>query len=179
MIINIDKKYREEGSSRIITFDNYFVNGNQIMGTRTITNSGYNEDDHLVFTISLPDGKIIRADGLKIERIVNKTREWVEGEDTRTRKDDVFVINGIVIRTKKGVEITKTITDVRRPKSCRWPVSGTIEITTTNDRPDAIIDFGEGKCDKWATITIEGETWRIDLKKRGKKWKKQHDKDND
>ncbi|MCK5465194.1 MAG: hypothetical protein KAI95_19340 [Bacteroidales bacterium] len=179
MIITINGKYREEGSSRVITFDNYFVNGNQLMGTRTITNSGYNGDGHLVFTISLPDGIIIRADGLEIERIVNKTREWVEGEDTRTRKDDVFVINGIVIRTKKGVDITKTITDVRRPKSCRWPVSGQVEVSTSDDRPDAIIDFGEGKCDKWATITIEGETWRIDLKKRGKKWKKEHDKDDD
>ena len=70
MIITINGKYREEGSSRVITFDNYFVNGNQLMGTRTITNSGYNGDGHLVFTISLPDGKIIRADGLEIERIV-------------------------------------------------------------------------------------------------------------
>lgn len=179
MIITIDGKYREEGSSRIITFDNYFVNGNQIMGTRTIINAGYNEENHLVFTISLTDGKIIRADGLEIERNVDKTREWVEGEDTRTRKDDVFVINGIVTKTKGVVDITKTLTDVRRPRSCRWPVSGTIEITTTDDRPDAIIDFGDGKCDKWATITIEGETWRIDLKKRGKKWKKQKNKDND
>ena len=179
IIITIDGNYREEGSSRIITFDNYFMNGNQIMGARTITNSGYNGDGHLFFTISLPDGKIIRADGLEIERIVDKTREWVEGEDTRTRRDDVFVINGTVTKTKEAVQITKTITGVRRSMSCRWPVSGTVEVSTSDDRPDAIIDFGEGKCDKWATITIEGETWRIDLKKRGKKWKKVHDKDDD
>jgi len=105
--------------------------------------------------------------------------KWVEGEDTRTRRDDVFVINGTVTKTKETVQITKTITDVHRPMSCRWPVSGTVEVSTSDDRPDAIIDFGESKCDKWATIIIEGETWRIDLKKRGKKWKKEHDRDDD
>jgi hypothetical protein len=178
MIITINGKYREEGSSRVITFDNYFVNGNQIMGTRTIINSGYNGDGHLVFTISLPDGKIIRADGFEIERIVDKTKEWMEGEDTRTRRDDVFVVNGTVLKTKGTVQVTKTITDVHRPRSCRWPVSGTVEVSTSDDRPDAIIDFGEGKCDKWATVTIEGESWRIDLKKRGKKWKKEQNKDD-
>ena len=177
MIIKVKGKYRDPGSIRVITFKKYFVNGNQILGKRTIENTGRNENGNLVFNVTLPDGKIIRKDGVEITRKVEKTREWVEGEDTRIRKDNVFVINGTVFKEKGDVEITKTITDLRRPRACRFPVSGTVEVTTSDDRPEAIIDYGDGECDKWATVTIDGETWKVNLKKRGKKWEKQENDD--
>lgn len=173
MIIKVKGKYRDPGSIRVITFKKFFVNGNQLMGKRTIKNTGRNEDGNLVFEVTLPEGKIIRKDGVEIDRKVEKTRVWVEGEDSRTRKDDVFVINGTVFKVKGDLEIAKTIVDLHRPRSCRFPVSGRVEVTTTDDRPDAIIDYGDGECDKWATVTIDGETWKVNLKKRGKKWEKQ------
>jgi hypothetical protein len=175
MIIKVKGKYRDPGSRRVITFKKYFVNGNQVLGKRTIENAGRNENGHLVFGVSVPEGKIIRKDGVEINRKVEKTREWVKGEDTRARKDDVFVINGTVFKVKGDVEISKTITDLHRMRSCRFPVSGTVEVTTSDDRPDAIIDYGDRNCDKWAAVTIDGETWKVNLKKRGKKWEKQDD----
>jgi hypothetical protein len=179
IIITVNGLLREEGSSRTMTFEDYYVNDNKIEGVKTITNAG-REDGFIVFNVELSDGRIIRADGIVIERSALKTRTWIEGEDTRMARDDVFVINGTVNKVNKdGVNIVKTITDLVRARDCRWPLSGTVEITTDDDRPVAVIDYGEGECDRFATVTIgegdDAETWIVDLRKRGIKWTKQDD----
>ncbi len=151
----------------------------RIEGENTITNTG-RVDGFLVFSIELDKAKITRTDGVVITRNASKTRIWVKGEETPERRDDVFVISGTVKKVNRdGVQITKTITDLVRARNCRWPLSGTVEITTDNDRPDALLDYGDGKCDHWASVTIgdgdESGTRIIDLRNKGKKWKKQDD----
>ena len=169
-------KYKEEGSSRTITFDDYYINDNKIEGTKIITNTG-RVDGFLVFSIELNKTKITTEEGVVIKRTASKTRTWIAGEDTREGIDNVYLISGIVNRVNRdGVEITKTIKDLVRAKNCRWPLSGIVEITTNNEWPDAILDYGDGECDKWATVTIgagdDAETWIINLKDKGIKWKK-------
>jgi hypothetical protein len=181
IIITLRGRFKEEGSTRSVTFDDYYVNDNRIEGTKLITNTG-REEGFLVFSIELEKAKILTEDGIEIKRNASKTRVWIEGEETPTKWDNVFLINGTAEKINKdGVQINKTITDLLRAKDCRWPVSGTVEITTDGDRPLAVLDYGDGECDEWASVTIgEGdaaETWIVDLKKRGKKWKKQDDDD--
>jgi hypothetical protein len=181
IIVTVTGKYKEEGSTRSITFEDYYVNDNKVEGEKVITNTG-REDGLLVFSIELTNGKIIRADGAVIERNASKTRTWAEGEETPARWDDVFVINGTVNKVNKnGVNVTKTITDLVRARNCRFPLSGIVEITTDDDRPVAVIDYGEGECDKWATVTVgegeDAETWIVNLRKRGMLWKKQDGND--
>jgi len=179
IIITVYGPYKTEGSVREVTFEDYFINGNQVEGTKTVTTVGRNLDGNLVVSISFPDAKITRKDDIVIERSVEKTREWIAGEDTpEVRQDNEFLINGVVTRLNKDdVLITRVLTDIHRAVNCRWPLSGTVEITGDDDRPAAVLDYGEGKCDKWATITIGDEVWRIDLKNRGKKWKVEKEND--
>ena len=101
------------------------------------------------------------------------------GEDTPgTVQDNEWIINGVVTRVNRsGVLITRILNDIHRAVRCRWPLSGTVEITGDDNRPTAVLDYGDGKCDKWATITIEDEVWRIDLKNRGKRWKEENPND--
>jgi hypothetical protein len=180
IIITIKGKFKEEGSTRSVTFKDYYVNDNRIEGTKLITNTG-RIDGFLEFSVVLNKAKIITEDGVTITRDAWKTRVWIEGEETPTKWDNVFLIYGTVEKTNKdGIKIFKNIIDLVRAKNCRWPVSGIVEITTDH-LPLAVLDYGDGECDKLATVTIgEGdaaETWIVDLKKRGKKWKKQDDDD--
>ena len=179
IVITIDAPYREEGSTRVVEFVDYYINDNKIEGIKTITNLG-REDGILVFGIEMEKAKIITEDGVTISWDASKTRAFIEGEETPARWDNVYLINGTATKVNKdGVTVTRTITDLVRARNCRFPLSGIVEISRDDDRPMAVIDYGEGECDKFASITLgegeDAETWIVDLSKRGKKWKKENE----
>ncbi|MGL4596122.1 MAG: hypothetical protein ACRCYO_01260, partial [Bacteroidia bacterium] len=45
--------YRDVGATHTITFDNYFVNENQVLGTKTVVNNGPNGSGNTVFSIDV------------------------------------------------------------------------------------------------------------------------------
>lgn len=164
IIVSFTGRYREEGTMLTHTFDNYFVNDNQVKGTRIVTNEGRNEDDNLYFTINV-DGQIIKADGSgQITWISNREREWIEGEDTYEWFDDVYLITGEGHgKTAAGRNyIVKITNPLRKEIGCRYFVSGTYEFTPEGI-PTRIVDFGDGECDKIITVTVNGVTVIINL----------------
>src|SRR5215831_2482186 len=87
--------YRNPGTVISVTFNNYYVNGNKIDGTKTITNNGLNGAGHLVYTIAVT-GTIVKANnGGTITWNSNRQREWVAGSSTPLNPlDDVYSITG-------------------------------------------------------------------------------------
>lgn len=168
-IINVSftGHYRDPGSVHTITFDNYFVNDNQILGTKTVTNNGENGSGNLTFTIVV-DGQIIKANNAgTITFTSNRVREWIEGESTPEWSDDVYLITGTSSGSKTtssgSTSFTATITTaLRRALSCHWFESGVIEVTPEN-KPVRIINFGNGTCDDQATVTINGNVYNITM----------------
>ena len=82
----------------------------------------------------------------------------------------MFLITGDWTSTfKDGTVFSSKITQaLRREMSCRFAVSGTIEI----DRGDTVglLNFGDGTCDNLAIFTdSEGEETEITLRKRKRK----------
>jgi hypothetical protein len=164
ILVSFTGPYREEGTVITHTFDNYFVNDNQVLGSKIVTNEGYNENDHLYFTIDI-DGQIIKANGGgTITWVSNRIREWIEGEETYDRFDDVYLITGEGSgTTASGYSFTEIITQpLRRELSCKFFVSGTFEFTPEN-KPVRILDYGDGTCDNIATVTVNGKTHTIYL----------------
>lgn len=67
-----------------------------------------------------------------------------------------------------GDEIEKVITNpLAKIDDCNYIVSGTIEFLQDGELV-AVIDYGDGVCDDIATVTKEGETFEISLKKKEK-----------
>jgi len=89
--VQFNGKYKEEGSVITITFSNYGMDGRQVEGTRTITNLGRNEAGLLLHHI-VTEATVTLADGVIIEWLSERTREWTEGEETPEREDDVYTI---------------------------------------------------------------------------------------
>ena len=85
--------------------------------------------------------------------------------------DDEFYLTGTSTGTHcEGKSVTKTITEkLHIARSCKHPLSGTIEIK--GDRGEKILDFGAGECDSEATITGEKGTKQVDLDEIHKKGK--------
>ena len=164
VIVSYTGAYREPGHVHIFTTENYFVNDNQLLGTTEVENTGHNSDGNLVFTIEI-DGQIIKEDGGVITRVSSRVREWIEGEETGTRFDDVYLITGThsgQASNGRGFE-AETITPLRKEIGCRWIVSGSMQVDP-NHREEGVLDFGNGNCDRLATVTLNGIVRTIQLR---------------
>jgi hypothetical protein len=164
-IINVSYTgaYRDSASTHTITFNDYYVNDNKIMGTKTVVNNGHNAAGHLIYSITV-NGQILKATGGTITWTSNRTREWIIGENTLTWGDDVYLITGSGSGTSaNGNSFTVTITSpLRREIGCRHFVSGTFTLSPSG-KPDRYFDFGNGTCDNQATVTINGHLYNITL----------------
>lgn len=163
VIINYTASYRDVGSVRTITFSDYYVNDNKIEGSKTVTNMGLNSDSHLYFNIHV-DGRIIKADGSgTIVWTSDRVREWIEGESTTTRRDDLYHLTGSATgTTADGESFTANITaPLTIDLSCRYRITeGTIE-NTRGSRGTRTIDFGAGNCDDEAVVSVGSRTRTI------------------
>ena len=159
--------YRQKGSFRTVTLENYSVNGIQIEGTRTIKNMGLDQNNHMWFNISLQNGKITTPDDIVITRNSERERHWVAGENTPSVFDDEYKVwgnvNGI---TANGEDYSCTTIDSLYVKiACRLIVGGKVEIVV-GDREPVTIDYGNGECDALATVTRDGQSRQIILRYR-------------
>jgi hypothetical protein len=166
IIVTFNGRYFMPGTVITHGFNDYYVNDNHVEGLKTLTNEGFNEDGFIWFSIVVNGQITLAENGNKITWSANKSRTWIEGMDTpRRHRDDVFLITGSATASNSnGSGFTRLITNpLRRELSCRWFVSGTIEITPVN-RPFRVLDFGDGNCDSLATVTVNGETYTIILR---------------
>jgi len=165
-IINVtySGKYRDSASTHTISFTNYFVNDNQVLGTKTVTNNGHNAAGNLNYSISV-NGQIIKANnGGTITWTSVRNREWIAGENTPTWFDDVYLITGSADGTSAaGNSFNATITSaLRKEIGYKHIVSGILNITPSG-KATRILNFGNGVRDDKATVTINGNVYNITL----------------
>lgn len=162
--INITAPYRVEGSIKTITFENFFIDGHQIEGIKTVENIGDRS-----YTITVSNGKITFPDASIYTRNANRTRVWQEGYETPFNVlDDEYDITGSATGVnRQGNTYTHTIgTALRIRIGCPWIVSGTLTLEVGD--ATALLDYGNGDCDNQATLTINDNTYTITL--RGKRF---------
>jgi hypothetical protein len=135
-----------------------------------VTNMGYNDDDNMYWAIEIESVITIPAenadtDGVSFSWNSSRMREWIEGDNTYIRWDDVYLITGTSEGVRpSGLTWTKEIiTPLRRELTCRFLVSGSIEIAP-EDKPVRLLDYGNGDCDNIATVTVNGQTYTIYLR---------------
>ena len=155
----------EAGSTRTVTFDNYYFNGIKVEGTKVLENMGLNSNNNFVVSVKLTGGKLTLPDGKTIERSFDHQREWIAGFLTKNLWDDQCLITGTLTgKNVEGISYIRTITTpVKWERVCRFPVSGILDIEREGKDP-VILDYGSGQCDNLATVTINGETKEIQLR---------------
>jgi hypothetical protein len=156
--------YHVTGTVITHTFDNYFVDDNQVLGTVVITNQGPNNAGHPIFSVEV-NGSIIKANnGGTITWVSSRTNEWAAGYDTPQWWDDIYLITGTGTGTGTDGKIyTMEITSAVEVKlNCHWIVAGILEIQP-QDYPLIIVDYGDGTCDATAVVTINGVDYTITM----------------
>ena len=135
-----------------LNLENFVFNGVSVEGSASVermrsnANGNPQADAVASFSGEWPDGSTASFTG-------NRTREWIEGFGTGFWGDNVFLISGKGTYTGKlgNVFMKETITPLRRELSCRFIVSGILEISR-NDAT-ASLDFGDGSCDAIGILT--------------------------
>jgi outer membrane murein-binding lipoprotein Lpp len=171
IIISFSKNFTTPIRTISYKLEGFYHNDKLIEGSKTITHELKTSDllatVHPVTTHSI-DVKITYPDGKIYSRVGTRVREMVEGFATMTNwEDNVFNVWGYHITTfPNGSVYTCTIkTPLLIKMSCKmpFPVSGVVEIVKNDST--ATLDYGNGDCDKLATITVNGVTKEIVIRK--------------
>ncbi len=150
----------------IQSFEGFTFNDITVVGENTIVRIKENENGNPESTKTI-DMILTWEDGESVSRVGTKTREWIEGYDTITWDDNVYLITGNWTNTfKDGTVCSAIITEaLRREMSCRFIVSGIIEYT--KGELTSSLNFGDGTCDDIAVLTnSDGVETEIILKRR-------------
>lgn len=160
--------YWSDSATISYSFDNYFVDDNQITGTKTITRF-YNNDNGNRGSNTVVDGSIILADNEgTITWKANRSREVIQGTGTLRRTDDIYQITGSSEGVTRDGESFST--EIKSPLvrkldyGCRRNyVDGILDIEQA-DGDELSIDYGDGACNRWATVTLNGRTYKVYLR---------------
>ena len=166
------------GSFREVSYDDFYLNGVKIEGTRRTEILSTDENGSKTMLTELTDGKMIYDDGTFKTKSAEMTR-YIHVENDKKQYTTLSGSKSGV--STEGVSFSMEITTpIKFVYNCfgegqrkigKVPVQG---IKVTNDGAQAITtDFGDGTCDTLVEITKDGEIETVDLKnlKRGDRFK--------
>ena len=171
IIISFSNDFTSKSRTLSYRFVDFYHNGKLLQGNKSITYESKSTEllatEHPVMTFTV-DMKITFDDGKVYSRTGTTVKETIEGSETPLNwEDNVFLVTGnSATSLANGDTITTVITTpLRYITSCKlpFPVSGIVSITKNTSV--GTLDFGDGKCDNLATLTIDGVTKDIILEK--------------
>ena len=146
---------RLPGSTAVTTFQNYYVNGYHIEGTHILTNTSV--PGVKSWRREVDDGKITAPNGNI--RLFECIRDIVHAHGANTPHnilDDEFHITGTATITNPAgiTRNSEILLPLHKKVICANIDEGRIRINGPNHF--AILDYGNGICDRLATISIDG-----------------------
>ncbi|MEP6926108.1 MAG: hypothetical protein ABI834_00665 [Ginsengibacter sp.] len=155
--VTLSDSLRKSGSIAVMTFDNYYVSGFKKEGIITWTNTS--QGGTKSWMRKCEDGKVTAPNGHYWLHSGSQQVVQTAGASTaHDLIDDVFLITGShTVTNAAGKTRTSEITEPLEKKVlCDNIDMGKIKIQGPNHF--AILDFGNGFCDRIATISIDGST---------------------
>lgn len=164
----------EPGNSATTTFEGFKLDSLSVEGTHKITNTtnttaGSNQRQ---FTVDITDAKITRPSGNYSKWNSHRVITQVEGNGSLLPQDDVFHITGSAHgQVKRGDMVYAWNSEIINPLvkkfTCHWISQGIIKVRRETLAPNsqwtAVLDYGQGNCDFYATLTINGIPHQIQL----------------
>ncbi|RNC91698.1 MAG: hypothetical protein ED555_00805 [Allomuricauda sp.] len=152
IMLSYAKDMEMASKSLALSLENFTFNGVAVEGGADVLRVRSNENGNpqgtasASFNATWPDGETASFTG-------TRTREWIEGYGSGFWGDNVFLISGNGTFTGKlGNVWSKEVVDpLRREMSCRFIVSGVLEISRNSNT--ASLDFGDGSCDATGVLT--------------------------
>ena len=169
MIVSYSETQGEAGSYRQVTYDDFYLNGVKIEGTRRTEIISIDDNGSKTTRTTVTDGKMIYEDGTFKTKSAEMTRYTHVENDQKQYSTLTGSKSGV---STEGVNFSMEITtpikfiydcfgEGQRKKG-KVPVEG---IKVTDDGEQIITtDFGDGTCDTLVEISKDGEVETVDLK---------------
>ena len=171
MVVSFSNDFSASTQTISYTFEGFYHNGKLLQGSksiiRTVKSTDLLAEAHPVstaaidLTITFDDGSIYSRKGSLVKEMTAGYNTWFNWED------NVFVVTGSGTTTLPNGDIfsAEITTPLEFKASCKksFAVKGVVEITKNGAL--ATIDYGNGDCDTLASVTKDGVTEEIDLKK--------------
>jgi len=175
ILVTYNGPYKATGTVRTITYNSYFVDSNQITGSKTVTNEGTNDSGQVYYNVTVNDSMILNGTDSIVTWTGTRIRTWLAGYTSSDWSSAVYSIaNGsgaaTVLRRADGNVFTFNITTpLIIAMDCPYIEAGTIDVSSTSFvHGDRILDYGSTSsptCDAAATLTIDGITYSITLRR--------------
>lgn len=149
----------QAGSRALITTDSFFVNDNQHIIEKVLFHEGLNSAGERVLRDTVLLHRVITPDGT-VQWEATRTYRHVQGQNTLTRRDDVWLIEGQGQGTsRRGNPFTTQITTplkVRGDCVFGHPVQGVWTLSTQNHTITLNYDpYGNQACDRVASLQVD------------------------
>ena len=158
------------GKSATTRFDGFRIDDISVQGTHKITNT--TSSNQAQYTVDITDAKLSKPDGSYVEWTAHRVITQQEGNATASPADDIFKIEGSAHgRVQHNSSLyawqSEIIEPLRKKFTCHWISKGTLrvkrETLPDNSQWVATLDYGNGDCDYFATLTINGHSQQIEL----------------
>ncbi len=165
IVVQYSGRYKDSGSTHTITYDNYFVNGNQLSGIKTVTNMGTNSSGQVYYTVNVNDTLNLGTGNGEVVWSGTRTRTWLTGYSTSDRTDDSYLISGTTTLTRANGNkfVMQITTPLQIAYNCAWIEAGVVSVTGPLGGVRTL-NYGNGNCDSEAELTIGSHTYNITLK---------------
>ena len=166
ILVTYTGNYSDSGSTHTITFNNYYQNDNQVIGTKTVTNMGHNSLGQPYFNVTVA-GSIVKSTGGTVSAAWNRVRTWTAGYNTPTDfTDDQYAITGSGTITRANGSVVTVAISNSAPliiaSGCRWIEAGTLTYTLPSGLTRTINFGNTPSCDANAVLTTpSGATYNI------------------
>ncbi len=176
IIITYSGKRLQPGSTRTITFNNYYRNDVKVAGTYdvSVTDSTKTSTDITVTFDHVTNLTLTFKDNTTILRSATFTAVWDYKINTPLQSTITHKAGGVATGTNRlGKEYAMSITkDIVYRADCFasgffLPVSGAKAITVVTTQRVYTIDYGTTTCDNTVTVTVNGKTVTITVNKDG------------
>jgi hypothetical protein len=159
-------KWKDAGSSVVITPTNYTVSGYSLSFTETITYEGLNTDNDPYWTTVVANGVINHPTEGGTSWSCDRTTTWVEGAGDLDPANNVYTVfgtaNGVSRQGVSYVVNVNAATALRVETGCQYITSGVLVLTPAQ-RTARNIDYGTGVCDNQATFSVGSYVQAITL----------------
>ena len=166
IIVQYNGEYADAGQPHTITFDNYYVNDNQMMGSITTTRVDTTIAGNWYYRVTARDSMDVSPDPLNSQYVIwsgSLVRKWVQGFLTGDRSDDIFSISGSgrLTRENGNVFSMNISTPLQFAMNCNFCESGVVNVSGSQGA--RILNYGAGTCDANAQLNIGVHVYQLTL----------------
>jgi hypothetical protein len=168
IIVTYTGRYSDSGKLHTITYDNYYINNNQLTGSVNLVRVDTTVAGNWYYKVQVNDSLDMNPDPLKSEYILwkgNLVRKWLAGFNSTDRNQEVFSVSGIATLTRQNGHVFSfgIATPLQVAMNCDFVEAGVVNVG--GYQGPRVLNYGSGTCDAIAQLAIGANTYQIPLTK--------------